>query len=182
MERKRICLTTEKELRAYMQPTRQRILTLLRSSQEGMTAKQVADRLGIAPSSAGHHLRVLQEIGLVEPAGTRLVHGFTARYFRDADVDVSFAQLPSAAFDARSQAIRQLVLEDLDRFLPHLNEERKAPDTDVMDGILWLTPQQAAEVWQTLRDFISSHATRRPGTQAYNFVVFGGPDTEDGNT
>jgi len=37
-------------------------------------------------------------------------------------------------------------------------------------------------VWQTLRDFISSHATRRPGTQAYNFVVFGGPDTEDGNT
>jgi len=60
--------------------------------------------------------------------------------------------------------------------------ERKAPDTDVMDGILWLTPQQAAEVWQTLRDFISSHATRRPGTQAYNFVVFGGPDTEDGNT
>lgn len=182
MERKQICLTTEKELRAYMQPTRQRILTLLRGSPEGMTAKQVADRLGIAPSSAGHHLRVLQEIGLVEPAGTKLVHGFTARYFRDADVDVSFAQLPSAAFDARSQAIRQLITEDLDRFLPHLNEERKAPDTDVMDGILWLTPQQAADVWQTLRDFASSHATRRPGTQAYSFAVFGGPDTGEENT
>lgn len=182
MERRQIYLTTEKELRAYMQPTRQRILMLLRGSQEGMTAKQLADRLGIAPSSAGHHLNVLRQIGLVEEAGTRLVHGFTARYFRDADVDVSFAQLPQAASDARSQAVRQLVAEDLERFLPHLNEKREVPDTDVMDGVLWLTPQQAAEAWRALRDFASSHAARRPGTQAYNFVVFGGPDARDGNS
>ena len=110
MKRKIIRLVTEKQLRAYMQPTRQRILTLLRSREEGMTAKQLADRLGIAPSSAGHHLKVLQEIGLVEEAGTKLVHGFIARYFRDADVDVTFAELPQAASDARRQAIRSLAI------------------------------------------------------------------------
>ena len=44
MKRKIIRLVTEKQLRAYMQPTRQRILTLLRSREEGMPAKQLADR------------------------------------------------------------------------------------------------------------------------------------------
>ena len=140
MKRKIIRLVTEKQLRAYMQPTRQRILTLLRSREEGMTAKQLADRLGIAPSSAGHHLKVLQEIGLVEEAGTKLVHGFIARYFRDADVDVTFAELPQAASDAR---------------------------------------RQAAAIWVQIREFASAHSARRPGTQAYNFVVFGGPDREE---
>ncbi|HIX12535.1 MAG TPA: helix-turn-helix domain-containing protein [Candidatus Anaerofilum faecale] len=179
MERKCIRLVTEKQLRAYMQPTRQRILALLRSSEEGMTAKQLADRLGIAPSSAGHHLNVLREIGLVEEAGTKRVHGFTARYFRDADVDVTFAELPEAASDARRQAIRRLVLEDLERFLPQLDREPKPEDADMMDGILWLTPDEAAALWRQLRAFVSAHAARRPGTQAYNFVVFGGPDGEE---
>ena len=121
MERKVIHLITEKQLRAYMHPTRQRILALLRSSEEGMTAKQLADRLGIAPSSAGHHLNVLREIGLVEESGTKQVHGFTARYFRDTDVNVTFADLQQTASDARRQAIRQLVTEDLERLLPLLS-------------------------------------------------------------
>lgn len=179
MERKRIRLVTEKQLRAYMQPTRQRILTLLRSSEEGMTAKQLADRLGIAPSSAGHHLKVLQEIGLVEEAGTKLVHGFTARYFRDADVDVTFAELPEAASDARRQAIRRLVTEDLERFLPQLDQNPKPQDADLMDGMLWMTPEEAAAVWAQIREFASAHSARRPGTRGYNFVVFGGPDGEE---
>lgn len=179
MERKLIRLVTEKQLRAYMQPTRQRILTLLRSSEEGMTAKQLADRLGIAPSSAGHHLNVLREIGLVEEAGTKLVHGFTARYFRDADVDVTFAELPEAASGARRQAIRSLVTEDLERFLPQLDREPKPKDADVMDGTLWLTPDEAAAIWVQIREFAGAHAARRPGTQGYSFVVFGGPDGEE---
>ncbi|MDU2196777.1 MAG: helix-turn-helix domain-containing protein [Clostridiales bacterium] len=179
MKRKIIRLVTEKQLRAYMQPTRQRILTLLRSREEGMTAKQLADRLGIAPSSAGHHLKVLQEIGLVEEAGTKLVHGFIARYFRDADVDVTFAELPQAASDARRQAIRSLVMEDLERFLPQLNQDPKPQDADLMDGSLWLTPEEAAAIWVQIREFASAHSARRPGTQAYNFVVFGGPDREE---
>lgn len=163
MKRKIIRLVTEKQLRAYMQPTRQRILTLLRSREEGMTAKQLADRLGIAPSSAGHHLKVLQEIGLVEEAGTKLVHGFIARYFRDADVDVTFAELPQAASDARRQAIRSLVMEDLERFLPQLNQDPKPQDADLMDGSLWLTPEEAAAIWVQIREFASAHSARRPG-------------------
>ena len=56
MKEKTIYIQTEKELRTYMHPLRQQILFELSLRPQGMTAKQLADALGIAPSSAGHHL------------------------------------------------------------------------------------------------------------------------------
>ena len=42
-------IDNEKDLRTYMQPQRLSILFELESRPEGMTAKQLADALGIAP-------------------------------------------------------------------------------------------------------------------------------------
>ena len=44
-------IDNEKDLRTYMQPQRLSILFELESRPEGMTAKQLADALGIAPSA-----------------------------------------------------------------------------------------------------------------------------------
>ncbi len=59
-------LATEKELRIFMFPLRQKILRTMHLLGEPTTAKHIADTLGISPSSARHHLIRLQEIGLVE--------------------------------------------------------------------------------------------------------------------
>ena len=64
MKEKTIYIQTEKELRTYMHPLRQQILFELSLRPQGMTAKQLADALGIAPSSAGHHLGKLEQMGL----------------------------------------------------------------------------------------------------------------------
>ena len=82
-------IDNEKDLRTYMQPQRLSILFELESRPEGMTAKQLADALGIAPSSAGHHLGKLEQLGLVELARTENIHGFTAKFYKAADVTVS---------------------------------------------------------------------------------------------
>lgn len=81
-------LETEKEMRIYMHPLRQRILDLLARNPNGMSAKKVADALQIAPSSAGHHLRALQDICLVEEIRTEKIHGFEAKIYGDTHASV----------------------------------------------------------------------------------------------
>ena len=84
-------LETEKEMRIYMHPLRQRILDLLARNPNGMSAKKVADALQIAPSSAGHHLRALQDICLVEEIRTEKIHGFEAKIYGGKHDKVFFA-------------------------------------------------------------------------------------------
>ena len=88
-EKQTIHITTEKELRTYMHPLRQNILFELSLRPQGMTAKQLADALGIAPSSAGHHLGKLEQMGLAELARTEVIHGFCAKFYKAADVTVN---------------------------------------------------------------------------------------------
>lgn len=68
---------------------RQNILFELSLRPQGMTAKQLADALGIAPSSAGHHLGKLEQMGLAELARTEVIHGFRAKFYKAADVTVN---------------------------------------------------------------------------------------------
>ncbi|HHX09742.1 MAG TPA: winged helix-turn-helix transcriptional regulator [Chloroflexi bacterium] len=51
-----VCLTTEKQIRIFMFPLRQKILKLMYQTGKPMTAKQISDQLAISPSSAKHHL------------------------------------------------------------------------------------------------------------------------------
>lgn len=90
--RRVISLVTEKELRTYMHPLRQKIRRLLELHPEGLTAKQVADSLSIAPSSAGHHLAALESVGLVGLDRTEQIHGFTAKFYKAAPVDVTLGE------------------------------------------------------------------------------------------
>ena len=90
-----IYLETEKDLRVYMHPLRQKILSVLERNPEGMSAKQVADALGIAPSSAGHHLQTLEQAGLVELDRIEIIHGFRAKLYRNTLVTVSVGNFPT---------------------------------------------------------------------------------------
>lgn len=53
---------------------------------EPVTAKNIADRLGITPSSTKHHLEKLELIGLVELSHTKLINGIAAKYIKLSDV------------------------------------------------------------------------------------------------
>ncbi len=72
-------LTTVQELKALGDPLRSRILGLIQYYPA--TAKQIADHLGIAPSSVGHHMHVLEAAGLVQIVARRSVRGTIANYY-----------------------------------------------------------------------------------------------------
>ena len=67
------------QFKAISDELRSRILNIVQLRPA--TAKQIADRLGVSSGSIGHHLRVLEEAGLVQISARRLVHGIVANYY-----------------------------------------------------------------------------------------------------
>src|SRR5215467_4196682 len=72
-------LTTERQLKAFTEPVRVRILRIIQN--QPATAKQIADRLGFSPGTIGYHLQVLEEAGLAQIVARRLVRGIVAKYY-----------------------------------------------------------------------------------------------------
>src|SRR5215207_1521313 len=77
-------------LRALSDPLRVQIVELL---AEDLTVKQVAERLGLAPSKLYYHFTTLEKLGLIEVAETRMVANMVEKLYRSSidtlDVDPS---------------------------------------------------------------------------------------------
>jgi len=75
----RLVVNTPQQFKAMGDPIRMRILRTIQ--QQPATAKQIANRLGIAPGTIGHHLQVLEAAGLAQVVAQRIVHGIVAKYY-----------------------------------------------------------------------------------------------------
>lgn len=75
----RLIISTVEQFKAIAEPTRTRILGIIQN--QPATAKQIADRLKIAPGAVGHHLQVLEAAGLAQVVAKRLVRGIVAKYY-----------------------------------------------------------------------------------------------------
>ena len=75
----RLTVNTVQQLKALGDTTRSRILGIIQL--QPATAKQIADKLGIAPGTIGHHLQVLEAAGLAQIVARRLIHGIVAKYY-----------------------------------------------------------------------------------------------------
>ena len=170
-------IDNEKDLRTYMQPQRLSILFELESRPEGMTAKQLADALGIAPSSAGHHLGKLEQLGLVELARTENIHGFTAKFYKAADVTVSINTVRGEKGLLNSVLMQNILARQLGHVtdlgaLMAQGKLEKVPGSAGMNyGTIYLTQQEAAQWMELLNGFVNEHRAPREGTQAYEYTV-----------
>jgi DNA-binding transcriptional ArsR family regulator len=75
-------VATPAQFKALGHPMRHRLLFAL--GREDATISQLAAMLGSNKGNVAHHLRVLLDAGLVQPADTRTVRGGTERYYRRA--------------------------------------------------------------------------------------------------
>lgn len=75
----RLVIMTAGQFKAIAEPTRSRILGMIQN--QPATAKQIADRLGIAPGAAGHHMQVLEAAGLAQVVAKRIIRGIIAKYY-----------------------------------------------------------------------------------------------------
>src|SRR5262249_32148624 len=67
------------QLRALGDDLRSRIVILLREKAHSIT--ELAELLGLAKGTVGHHVKVLEKAGLVRVVRTRKVRALTERYY-----------------------------------------------------------------------------------------------------
>lgn len=172
----KICLTTEKELRIFMDPLRQRVLECMESAGAPMTAKKIADALHIAPSSAGHHLRQLASIGVVLEDHRETVHGIVATFYRLTDKNVGFDSGHTGLWNEK-----QLLLENRSRMVQDgffkavrgadTAQKAEAPGTHFDVGVAHLTPAQMQQMDALLRQWAAQHRAPGPGTVPVRYCL-----------
>lgn len=88
-EKRRFHVSDLETLRAIADPLRIQIVELLEG--KSLTVKQVAEKLGLAPSKLYYHFGTLEKLGLIEVAETRMVANMVEKVYVSAadllDVD-----------------------------------------------------------------------------------------------
>ena len=176
---KMIMLKSEKELRIYSLPLRQKILREMQELGRPVTAKEVAGRLSITPSAAQHHLKRLMSIGLVEPDHMEVIRGFQAHYLRLADVTVSIGQqYKDTLAPMRDEMAKSGLMTALNGFMRTVerNREMSEPENihrlnDILTGIVHLTPKEADDFYQLVIGFLDSHTAAGPDTKPWEVAL-----------
>jgi DNA-binding transcriptional ArsR family regulator len=96
----RVQVDTVEKYKALADPTRTRILGIIQN--EPATAKQIAERLKIAPGTAAHHLHVLEDAGLAKVVALRQVRGITAKYYTRTARIFEYVPLESVTDEERN--------------------------------------------------------------------------------
>lgn len=176
MSNKIIALSETEDLKIFMSPVRQKLLRCLHINGCPMTAKAIADSLGISPSSAKHHINKLESLGIVELSHTELINGITARYYKASDVTVSIgSELEDDLTSEKNIIVENLIKNTLDGFrnlkkanIPHDEIQNCG---DFLNGIVHLSPADSLELLELIRNFIDTHQVYTEGSQPWEYSL-----------
>jgi predicted ArsR family transcriptional regulator len=176
-----IVLTGKKELDIYVNPQRQNILRCMQISGLPMTAKQLADQIGVSASSVQHHIRLLNELGIVEQSHTALIHGITATYYRVLPKTVRIGSIMADEFSNQRIALMQSTLNTtFSGFLEYCagTNEQSIGDQqfgDLLSGILHLRQDEAKTLYVLISDFLQTHESQQENTSAWEYALIAYP-------
>lgn len=175
-ERRTIRLTTLKQLKVYMDPLRQKMLRTMEILAVPVTAKKLADKMGVAPSSAKHHLTQLERIGLVRVDHTEQIHGITAVFYRVVPAEVSIGMNIEEHAKERAVIAENQIASVFSRFCgrarahPEMGESEPFSG-DMHTGVLHLTQNEADGLHRVVRAYIRDHEAPREGTLPFEFAL-----------
>lgn len=179
MERKNIILAEKKELEIFMNPTRQQLLREMERAGVPLTPKFLSDRLEISPSSVQFHIKKLESIGLLELDHTEMIHGITARFYRLSDADVSLGIADGDLTEEKKLLMENSLMNVYRGFRKNVREKRELMKVsekygDLMTHTVFLTEQEAREMFDMLQAFISEHKVKSEARDAWElgFVAY----------
>lgn len=176
-----LVLTGEAALKIFINPTRMRIVEEMSLHPAPITPKALADRLGLSPSSAKHHLMKLASIGVVLLDHQEMIHGIQASFYRLTDKTISLnaadpAAREFAAIAMRTNAARvqQGLFDSLARWQEAGAQEQDRWGMLDTDGVIHLTKEEAEDLEAAIHAFVAAHTAPRPGTAPirYNLMAY----------
>jgi DNA-binding transcriptional ArsR family regulator len=175
-----IRIDTDRKLRIFMHPLRQKILWQMDVAGKPLTAKGLADCLSITPSSAKHHLLALREIGVVRIHHTEQIHGITATYYERTPQTVSIGLSEDSFKNDKEVLLRNTASSICENYIQTVCRSRIVPQDaeavdngDFMSSVVHLTVDEVRQLSKLLLDFMREHRTPREGTHPYDFLLVG---------
>jgi DNA-binding transcriptional ArsR family regulator len=149
-------LSSAEHFKALAHPTRQRILFKL---GEPATISQLAAALDTHKGNVSHHLKVLEDAGLVALSSTRQVRGGTERYYtRTARIMATVGEHSRASLPASFQAIAAEIAA-------------AAPDPLLTLRHIRLSPAQVDAITAMLNDVAHNTEEAGPDQPRYGMLL-----------
>lgn len=185
--KKRFHISDLETLRAISDPLRVQILELLES--QSLTVKQVAEKLGLAPSKLYYHFGALEKLGFIEVAETRMVANMLEKTYKSAahilDVDPALFKFSK---DGDNESINILLSSTIDATREDLLRsmqarqfqlERGADETPrrvIVNRVVSSTSEKRIEEFQDrllklIQEFEAEDKTSKPADQPYALTV-----------
>lgn len=192
-QRRELDITTSEQLDIYMNPQRQRLLREMALIARPATCKELADRLGISASSVTHHMKKLEQLGLVLLDHTERIRGVVARFWAAPPTNVNVRM--GIQDDLHSEKsllvdyLHQAVYDQLRRYVQEgsaqRDEARGVPTGDLRTGFVYLTEEEARELQDVVTAFLVRHDAPRDGAVPWEFSLMWVPhraDSQAGDT
>lgn len=132
-EKRRFHVSNLETLRAIADPLRVQIMELLEG--QTLTVKQVAEKLGLAPSKLYYHFGALEKLGLIEVAETRMVANMQEKTYKSA---ADILEVDPALFKFSKQgdneSINMLLSSTIDATREDLNRSLQARQYQLDQG------------------------------------------------
>lgn len=176
-----IVLSTDKELKILMSPIRQKIIKIMSREGRPVTSKFIADKLGISPSSSQHHIKQLQQIGIIEFDHNEVINGITARYLRITEKTVSIGQgISDDLSSERDVLARSILSKTYNGYKELINEKRQLLSeeykkgnkfADQLTGVVHLSTEEANELFDIIDDFIKKHSKASDISHPFEYAL-----------
>ena len=176
-----IVLDTDKELKILMSPIRQKIIKIMSLEGKPVTSKYIADKLNISPSSSQHHIKQLQQIGIIEFDHSEIINGITAKYLRLSEKTVSIGQdINDDLTSERDILARSILNKTYNGYKELINEKRQLLSeeyrkgnkfADQLTGVVHLSTKEANELFDIIDDFIVKHSKASDNSHPYEYAL-----------
>lgn len=177
----KIILKTDKDLKIVMSPIRQKIIKTMSREGKPVTSKQIADKLCISPSSAQHHIKQLEQIGVIVFDHSEIINGINAKYLKLSERTISIGQninddlsserdilAKNILFETYSD-FQNLLTTNKTELIEEFNKGNKMADQ--MSGVVHLTTEKANELFDIINDFIKNHSKAYDGTHPFEYAL-----------
>lgn len=172
-----LILSDEKSVGIFLHPLRQRMLERMMILAEPVTSKKLADELGIAPSSARHHMQKLESIGVVEKDHQQLIHGILATYYRLTDKCISLDVCNTGLWDPTRRLLEENARQVREGALKMMKDWQESASQNWDDawglvetnGVIHLTREETITLRDLIGDYLQQHSQPRPGTAPIRF-------------
>ena len=159
----------QEQMKVFFDATRSTILDLL--SDTAATTSQIADALDMPKGTVGHHLKVLEQAGLVRIVRTKKVRAIEAKYYgRTARTFLLGAKDTLDHIDLEPGFMFREALNDVAEAIQHREALGEKPGTSTIRHVR-IPDDQAAEWVERLHALLDEFMTQpRGGDTSYGFV------------